>query len=238
MRLAIISDIHANIVALNEVLTSINNQKIDQVFCAGDLVGYAPFPNEVIELIRDRNIPTVMGNYDDGIGNMRFICGCDYKNEKAEALGRESITWTKSHTSEENKAFLRGLPKEIRLTLNGKRILIVHGSPFRYNEYITEDIEQDYAEKMLRESNCDILICGHTHIPFELVFGEQRIINVGSVGKPKHGDPRAVYAIIEISDRFSTQFEYVHYNYESVAKAIEESELPDEFAQLIRDGIG
>ena len=238
MRFAIISDIHSNIVALNEVLASIAKQQINQIFCAGDLVGYAPFPNEVIDLIRDKNIPTVMGNYDDGIGNMRFICGCYYKDEKDEALGQESIAWTKSHTSEENKAFLRSLPKEIRLNMASKRILIVHGSPFRFNEYITEEIEQDYAEKLLRESNSDILICGHTHIPFRLVIGDQMIINVGSIGKPKHGDPRAVYAIVEIGDRFSIQFEYVHYNYESVVRAIEESELPNEFAQLLREGIG
>ncbi|HZK84350.1 MAG TPA: metallophosphoesterase family protein [Desulfosporosinus sp.] len=103
MKVAIISDIHANVIALKAVLKDIEEQQVDSIYCVGDLVGYAPFPNEVIDLIKEKNISTVMGNYDDGIGYQRFICGCDYKTAEAEALGHESIVWTKQHTSEESK---------------------------------------------------------------------------------------------------------------------------------------
>lgn len=236
MKIAIISDIHANIIALKAVLKDIAEQQVDRIYCVGDLVGYAPFPNEVIDLIREQNIPTVMGNYDDGIGYQRFICGCDYKNAAAEALGHESIAWTNKHTSEENKEFLRKLPKEIRVTIAGKRLLLVHGSPNRLNEYVTEEISKDYASELIALANTDILICGHTHLPFSMVLKDKLLINVGSVGKPKHGDPHALYALLSFARNVTIDFRKVPYDYETMASAIETSELPNEFAQIIRTG--
>jgi putative phosphoesterase len=238
MKIAVISDIHSNILALEAVLKDIERQQVDQVYCAGDLVGYAPFPNEVIELIRQKQIPTVMGNYDDGIGFMRFICGCDYKDEKAQALGEKSIVWTKAHTTEENKDFLRNLPSEIRFTVDGKKVLLVHGSPNRLNEYITENIPRDYALDLIELNDADILICGHTHIPFKMVLKDKLLINVGSVGKPKHGEPSARYSTVDFGADIEVEFHKVPYDYEAVAKAIEESDLPNEFAALIRSGKG
>jgi putative phosphoesterase len=206
MKIAVISDIHSNILALEAVLKDIERQQVDQVYCAGDLVGYAPFPNDVIELIRQKQIPTVMGNYDDGIGFMRFICGCDYKDEKAQALGEKSIVWTKAHTTEENKDFLRNLPSEIRFTVDGKKVLLVHGSPNRLNEYITENIPRDYALDLIELNEADILICGHTHIPFKMVLKDKLLINVGSVGKPKHGEPSARYSTVDFGADIEVEF--------------------------------
>ncbi|TGE38752.1 metallophosphoesterase [Desulfosporosinus fructosivorans] len=236
MRVAFISDIHANIVALKAVLKDIEEQQVDRIYCVGDLVGYAPFPNEVIDLIREKNIPTVMGNYDDGIGYQRFICGCDYKNAEAEALGHESIVWTKNHTSEENKEFLRSLPKEIRVTIEGRRLLLVHGSPNRLNEYVTEEISKDYASELITLADTDILICGHTHLPFSMVLKDKLLINVGSVGKPKHGGPQAIYALLSFQRKVTVDFRNISYDYEATASAIEASELPNEFAKIIRTG--
>lgn len=107
MKIAVISDIHGNLHALQAVLSDIMANEVDMVYCAGDLVGYAPFPNEVINLIRLNGIPSVLGNYDDTIANNRLVCGCDYKNEKAQALGEISIAWTKAHVTEENADMLR-----------------------------------------------------------------------------------------------------------------------------------
>ena len=236
MKVAIISDIHANVIALKAVLKDIEEQQVDRVYCVGDLIGYAPFPNEVIALIREKNIPTVMGNYDDGIGYQRFICGCDYNTPEAELLGHQSIAWTKRHTSEESKEFLRNLPKEIRVTVGGKRLLLVHGSPKRLNEYVTEEISEDYARELITLAGTDILICGHTHLPFTMVLKEKLLINVGSVGKPKHGDPHAVYALISFERDVTVDFRKIPYDYEAIATAIEASELPNEFARIIRTG--
>lgn len=238
MKLAVISDIHSNITALDAVLSDIERQNVDKVICTGDLVGYAPFPNEVIELIRERKIPTVMGNYDDAVGNMRFICGCDYKDEKAQALGEASIIWSKEHTSESNKAFLRSLPHEIRLTVNDTKVLLVHGSPERLNEYIYENTPREEMLHYLEQGNTDVLICGHIHKPYHAAIGNKSIINAGSVGKPKHGDPRATYVVVNFDEKVSVQIQMVNYNFEATARAIENSSLPDEFADFIRHGIG
>lgn len=238
MKIAVISDIHANIYAMEAVLKDIEKQRINDIYCAGDLVGYAPFPNEVIELIRARNIPAVMGNYDDGVGNMRLICGCDYKDEKAQALGEKSVMWTKENTSEENKDFLRNLPHEIAFTAGEYRVKLVHGSPRRLNEYLHADAADDYVIELFTEAGCDVLVCGHTHVPYHRELNGKHLINAGSVGKPKHGDPAAVYVILDFGKTFKVTINKVPYDFKKTARAIEDSELPDEFAELIRTGRG
>src|SRR6266542_2442483 len=129
MRIAIFSDIHGNMPALTAVLDDIRQQRVDTVYCLGDLVGYAPFPNEVTARIREERIPTIMGNYDDGAGFDRDECGCAYREPEEQRRGDRSLAWTKAHVTPENKAFLRELHKEIRLEADGQRILLVHGSP-------------------------------------------------------------------------------------------------------------
>ncbi len=239
MKLAVFADVHSNIEALKAVLDEIKKEQADKVICAGDLVGYAPFPNEVINLMRETGIDTIMGNYDDGVGNMRIICGCDYKDENAQRLGEQSIQWTKKEITEENKEFLRKLPHNMKLAADDFSVLIVHGSPRQLNEYLREEADEDYLLELLTEAQCDILVCGHTHKPFYKDLGNGKfVVNVGSVGKPKHGSPNAVYAVLEIRDIPAVEFKEVPYDYEKTAQAIESSTLPDGFAQLIRKGIG
>lgn len=238
MKIAVISDIHSNITALESVLLDIEDQKVDCIYCTGDLVGYAPFPNEVIELIRQKQIPSVMGNYDDAVGYMRFICGCDYKDEKSQALGEASILWTKENTLEQNKEFLRSLPEEIRFDINGTSVVLVHGSPERLNEYLFEDTPGEHMSELLEKAQADVLICGHTHKPFHKIIGNKHVINAGSVGKPKHGDPKAAYVIVEFNNEVKVEIMMVQYDYQKLATAIEESGLPDEFANMIRNGVG
>src|SRR5512142_1024222 len=106
MRIAIFSDIHGNIHALDAVLDDIDRQAPDRVYCLGDLVGYGALPNEVIETVRARGIPTIMGNYDDGVGFDRDECGCAYRDPMEKERGERSLAWTKAHVTADNKAFL------------------------------------------------------------------------------------------------------------------------------------
>ena len=239
MRIAVFADVHSNIEALKVVLKDIKQRDVEKIYCAGDLVGYAPFPNEVIDKIKKESIPTILGNYDDGVGNMRLICGCDYKDAQAQMLGEKSILWTKEHTTEENKEFLRQLPERIKFKAGEYEVLLVHGSPKRLNEYLYEDTDEDYLLELVNEAGCDILICGHTHKPYvKELSAKKYVINAGSSGKPKHGNPNAVYALIDFTDEISVNFIEVAYDFEATAKAIENSDLPDEFAELIREGKG
>lgn len=237
MKIAVISDIHSNIGALKAVLYDIEKKQVDAVVCAGDLVGYCPYPNEVIDLIRERKIKCVMGNYDDAIGNSRVVCGCDYSDEKAREIGERSLSWTGEHILPENKEFLRNLPREIYLITKNIKVNIVHGSPRQLNEYLYENINNRYLEELLIESHSDVLICGHTHIPYHKVINRHKhIINAGSVGRPKHGDPQAIYSIVEIDDQVKVTFHKVPYDYESTAAAIISAGLPEEFAAELRTG--
>lgn len=244
MRIAVISDIHSNIYALNEVLADIKNRHVDLTVCTGDLVGYATRPNEVIETLRKEKILTIMGNYDEAIGNFKIICGCDYPDPKDAEKAAMSMYFTAQETTPENKEYLRNLPKEAPFTFNNKTIRFVHGSTRIINEYLRENSKE--AEEVMSELVEDILVCGHTHIPYAKYYGEKLLVNAGSVGKPKTNTPDANYVIIDIQNEDKTnkkspsvevEIVEVPYDAEKIAREIEENEiLPNDFARLIREG--
>ena len=253
MKIALFSDIHANIDALKPVLNDIEQNKPDAVYCLGDLVGYAPYPNEVVQLIRSYRIPVIAGNYDQGVGLASDDCGCAYKTKEDESRGVDSITYTNRIISPENRAYLRSLPAHLRLEfgVNGNpwNMLMVHGSPRKINEYLFEDRENKSLLRMMLKADCHVMAFGHTHKPYHKAIedenGEMRhAINIGSVGKPKDGDPRACYAMLEWvqdldmkdSDGLSVEFIRVEYDVEKAAKSVEGSQLPNEFADMLRNG--
>lgn len=237
MRLAIFADVHGNILGLEAVLEDIRKKDIDKIYCLGDLVGYGPRPNQCIELLRQENIPTIIGNYDDAIGNQRLICGCDYKDEQAMKLGEASIRWTSEHTSEDNKAWLRQLPQCLEFTVGDMKFLLVHGSPRQLNEYLFENIDDELFNQFLTENSCDVLVCGHTHLPYHKQVSRGHVINVGSAGKPKHGNPQVGYALIDVdAGNLKVEFIQVSYDFELTATEIESVGLPGQFAQIIRTG--
>ncbi|NWF70096.1 MAG: metallophosphoesterase family protein [Chloroflexi bacterium] len=238
--LTIFGDIHANLAALEAVLADMDMRGLDNRYCLGDLVGYGTFPNEVISTIRQRQIPTIMGNYDQGVGLDSDDCGCAYTNPIAEALGKLSIAWSNQHTTAANKAYLRELLPHIALTLGSLRVLLVHGSPRKINEYLFEDRPNDSLERILDQAQTDVLVCGHTHLPYHRVLTSGRhVINAGSVGKPKDNDPRACYVILrEDGGALGVEFVRVAYDVERTAQAIEASTMPHEYAQMLRDGKG
>ena len=239
MRYAFFSDLHSNIVALEAVLTDVAAVGVDQRYVLGDLVGYAPWPNEVLDRLRGEAIPIVMGNYDDGTGFGRDECGCAYTHPVEKALGDAGFAWTKAHTSETNKAWLRTLAPQIRFEADGLRFLLVHGSPRKMNEYMYEDKPDSTFARIAADANADVIVCGHTHRPYDKTVGAARFINDGSAGKPKDGDPRACWALIETSPSgLTVGFRRVDYDIEAAAQGILASELPHEFAGQLREARG
>lgn len=256
MRIALFSDIHANLPALEALFKSIDEQNPDAVYCLGDLVGYNVWPNEVIREIRRRGISTIKGNYDEGIGLMSGDCGCAYKTDKDKEMGNISISFTDSIVQPEERQYLRTLPAHIRVEfqLNNDQLnlLLVHGSPRKINEYLFEDRDEKSMLRIMEGANADIMCFGHTHKPYHRVFptepGEtphyRHAINTGSVGKPKDGDPRGCYVILtinadsSISNKEAVQVEFIRFDYdiEKAAKAVEDSPLPDEYADMLRKG--
>jgi len=236
MRLAVFSDIHGNRHALDAVLADITRQRPDARYCLGDLVGYGAFPNEVTATIRDLAIPTIMGNYDDGVGFERDECGCAYKEEADRRLGDRSLAWTKARVTDDHKAFLRTLKPDIRLDLDGRRVLLVHGSPRKMNEYLFEDRPISSFERLAESSNADVIVFGHTHQPYVKEVKNVWFVNAGSVGKQKDGDWRACYTILDPPATPPASFVRVEYDVTAAAAAIRATELPHEFAADIETG--
>ena len=196
---AVFSDVHGNLPALEAVLSDIERRGVAHALCLGDLVGYGPSPNEVALLIRDRGIPTLMGNYDQGIGFETGDCGCVYKTDEQRAEGAVSLAWTQTAVSEEVKAYLRTLEDHFVLQTPSGDILAVHGSPRRINEYLFEDRPASAMQRMAREYPHPAILFGHTHLPYARQVGETTFVNVGSAGRPKDGDWRVCYAIVDPS---------------------------------------
>jgi putative phosphoesterase len=239
MRIAVFSDLHGNSAATEAVLAAIDAEAPDAVHNLGDLVGYGAKPNETISLIRERGIPTIMGNYDDGVGFDRDDCGCAYKDPGEEARGQQSLFWTREATTEENKAYLRTLVPEIRFEAEGKRFRLVHGSPRRRNEYLFADRDSRSLARIAQGADADVLVFGHTHKPWVREIEGVLFVNDGSVGKPKDGDPRAAWALLTVDTSKPVQVEIrrVSYDIASMAAAIRAAEgLPDHFASDIATG--
>jgi putative phosphoesterase len=251
MKIALFSDIHANLPALEAFFKDIDAKKPDAVYCLGDLVGYNIWPNEVIDEIRKRNIPTITGNYDFGIGRRSDECGCAYKTDEEKAMGKVSISYTNEIVKDEQRAYLRTLPAHIRVEyqLNEDKLnlLLVHGSPRKVNEYLFEDREEKSMLRILEQADADILCFGHTHKPYHRIIETEgrfrHAINIGSVGKPKDADPRGGYVMLTINEnssitnKKSIEVEFIRFEYdiEKAAKAVEDSPLPNEYADMLRN---
>ncbi|MDM1047712.1 metallophosphoesterase family protein [Sphingobacterium hotanense] len=256
MKIVLFSDIHANLPALEAFFKDVETRNTDAIYCLGDLVGYNIWPNEVIDEIRRRGIPTIAGNYDWGIGRSSDDCGCAYKTDEEKAMGKVSISYTNEIVKDEQRAYLRTLPAHIRLEyqLNDdkRNILLVHGSPRKVNEYLFEDRDEKSMLRIMEQADADIMCFGHTHQPYHRVLNSgsdgkdhfRHAINIGSVGKPKDKDPRGGYVILTInpdstvSNKDSIKVEFIRFEYdiEKAAKAVEDSPLPNEYADMLRNG--
>jgi putative phosphoesterase len=231
---AVITDIHANLPALQAALGRTDELEIDRVFCGGDLVGYGPHPNEVCALIREREIPTIYGNYDYAIARDLEDCGCAYIDPHDRELGRRSVDWTLAHTEKCSKEFMRELPFGLRFQVGGVPVHLVHGSPRKVNEYLFEDKPASLYERLAGAEEARVLVFGHTHKPWVHEYGGVLFVNCGSVGKPKDGDPRAAFAVLTASAwGVEATIERVDYDADAVAAEIRTAGLPGEYADKL-----
>ncbi|HVU93684.1 MAG TPA: metallophosphoesterase family protein [Puia sp.] len=256
MKIAFISDIHANLPALQAVLADIVLQEPDDIYCLGDLVNFAGWDNEVIELIRTRGITTVQGNHDEGIGYQLTQFPYSYTSREQKIFGEQSIRQVETRITAGNRSFLRNLPfsvrMEYRFPFHSFYVCLLHGSPVGNDDYIRPDVPDDHLREQLEAADADILLMGHTHQPFHRpVYCEQQnrkfyrhAINVGSVGKPKHGDPSACYVLLEFGKNLQLEdpgsirvtFRYVPYDVEAVLAQIHRLGLGNAYDEGLRKG--
>jgi predicted phosphodiesterase len=245
MRLALISDIHANLPALQAALNHIATQAVEATYHLGDLVGYAPWPNETVALLQESAIPGIAGNYDSTVATDYKHCGCRYEDPRQEELSHVSYGWTRQHVSPETKRYLGELPFRLDLRpLGGHRsgpaLVLVHGAPTLNTLYWTEDRPDSFCLEMAQAAGAktgDVIAFGHTHKPWHRAVDGIHFVNTGSVGRPKDGDWRAGYVILDLGDGdVSPEFIRVEYDLERAVRGIRESELPDDFAEHLRNG--
>jgi putative phosphoesterase len=231
---AVITDIHANLPALQAALARIDALGIERVYCGGDLVGYGPHPNEVCALIRDHDIPTIYGNYDYAIARDLDDCGCAYVTPHDRELGQQSVKWTLARTDRRSKDFMRELPFDLHFAVGATDVHLVHGSPRKVNEYLFEDKPARLYERLAAAEQAAVLVFGHTHKPWIHEYGGVLFVNCGSVGKPKDGDPRGAFAVLrDAGDGVEVRIERVAYDAEAVAAQVRDAGLPAEFADKL-----
>jgi putative phosphoesterase len=245
MKIALFSDIHANILAFNAMLRDMDSEKPDAVYCLGDLVGYHIYPNEVIDEIRKRSIPAIKGNHDEKVSGLITT---------PQSLLEPGKNHAYHLINSGNRTYLKTLPAHIKLEYhlgnNKLNMVFAHGSTRKIDEYVLVDTDEHYVMQMLKEANADMLFVGHSHKPYHRVLQDEsglykHIVNLGSVGKPKDGDPRACYVVLTIDENSSCkdknsigiEFRRVEYDVEAAAKTIEESPLPNEFAEALRKSV-
>jgi predicted phosphodiesterase len=247
MRYALISDIHANLPALEAVLEHIAGERdVAATYHLGDLVGYAPWPNETIDRLRGFKVPGVAGNYDSTVAADYKHCGCKYEDPRQEELSHLSYEWTRAHTSRSVKEFLGGLPFRIDLRplgghVAGPSVVLVHGTPTLNTVYWTEDRPDSFCLRMAELAGLkrgDVIAFGHTHKPWHREVEGIHFVNTGSVGRPKDGDWRAGYVLLDVGapGEVRVEFRRVEYDLQEAMEGIRRSDLPDEFAEYLRTG--
>jgi putative phosphoesterase len=224
MKLVFISDIHSNLEALEAVLKEIEKIGPREVYCIGDLCGYGANPKEVIRTVRELNIPCSMGNHDFAIatGDTSWF----------NPYAAEAIEWTRKQLNEEELSFLSNLKLRMLVTVSGIKILMVHGSPKDYlYDYLYEP-----DQETVRNVECEVLVVGHTHIPFIREVGDKIVLNAGSVGQPRDGDPRASFVVFDVDSK-KAEIVRVEYDIDKAAQKIINSGLPRILAERLYEGV-
>jgi predicted phosphodiesterase len=251
--IAIISDIHANLPALESVLENIHGRgDLLGTYHLGDLVGYAPWPNETVQLLQENGIPGIAGNYDSTVATRYDHCGCSYEDPRDVELAHLSFSWTLKHVSDQTRAYLGSLPFRVDLRpwgghLAGPKIILLHGNPILNTVYWTEDRPDAFCRQMAGKVGAregDVIVFGHTHKPWARAVDGISFVNAGSVGRPKDGDWRACYLLLHLEEggkgsgsvEITSEHVRVEYDLARAQTGIEESTLPNEFSSVLRTG--
>ncbi|MFH1538611.1 MAG: metallophosphoesterase family protein [bacterium] len=219
MIIALIGDVHANLPALEAVMDHARKEGAVEFWNTGDFVGYGAFPDEVVQILKKEATRSIIGNYDQKV--LRVTKKIDEWKKTKPKEKWMAFSWAYENLAKENLGYLRSLPQELRFSMHGNRILIVHGSPLSAKEHLGPDTPVARLRALSKAAKADVIICGHSHLPFVLELDGVHFVNPGSVGRPDDGDPRASYATLKIKSRgIKVTHHRVAYNVERAVEAI------------------
>lgn len=235
MKIALIGDIHANLPALQAVFADISTQGVDAIWNAGDSVGYGPFPNEVLDMLQERDILSIVGNYD--LKALAMPTRSKKWQQKKHPLKLIAFQWAYNTMTPANRNYLRSLPEQRRLKAMNKDILLTHASPVSNKEFVGSSTSKKRLKELALAAAADIVICGHSHQAFAGKAKGVWFINTGSVGRPDDGNHKACYAVLTLQDEsISVEHYRVDYDVKRTIDAIHDNQLPQEFAEMFLQG--
>jgi predicted phosphodiesterase len=239
-RLALLGGLYSNYHALEVALQDAKRRGASAAYCLGDLGAFGPHPDRVYPLLRQAGVRCLQGNYDNSLAGGLADCQCGYTDPRDNYFARISYTYTFKNTSDENKAWLRSLPPAVHLEVEGRRVLLCHGSPRKINEFLWESTTPDqFLEYLLDESQADVICATHTGIKWHRSLpGNKHFVNVGVLGRPENdGTTRVWYTLLSMGGRdVSVEFVPVLYDCDALAREMQAEHLPEEFVETILTG--
>lgn len=233
--IALLSDVHGNLPALEAVLDDAARRDVTEIWNLGDMLGYAPFPNDVLGRLQEVAAVNIVGNYDRKV--LDFARKRDKWKRKKPPAKFIAFQWNDAHLSDVGRRFVESLPEQIRHKAGGLEVLLVHGSPASINELLNSDTPRQRLSELARLARADVVACGHSHEAFVRHVDEVWFVNPGSVGRPEAGDWRAAYALLEFSNgTLKVGHRRVPYDIDRVARAVHAAGLPGEFIDVFRKG--
>ena len=238
-RLAFFGGVYSNARALQAAIADARTWGAEGLFALGDFGAFGPHPDRVFPVLIDAGVESIQGNYEESLSTDADDCHCGYTDPRDNHFAQISYAYTAEKTSPEWKRWMATLPKTRRLELGGRRILLVHGSPRKINEFLWESTSPaPFLEKLLEDFSADVLVCTHTGLPWERRLPSGRlVVNCGALGRPANdGRTNVWYARMEVGAEVLAELSPVTYDFEAMAREMQEEKLPEEFVETIRTG--
>ena len=239
-RIAFLGGIYSNYWALRAALDDIARRGVDATYFLGDLGAFGPHPDRVPQLLIEKGVAGIQGNYEESLSTRANDCHCGYTDPRDNHYAQISYDYTFANTSDAHKDWMGTLPRQIRFRAGDLRFLLVHGSPRRINEFLWRSTSPDpFLDRLCREHDADVLVCTHTGLQWhrQLSFG-RHVINAGVLGRPANdGQTNVWYAVVEVRGKtLSAEFVPVIYDHCRLAAEMQEEKLPEEFVETILTG--
>jgi predicted phosphodiesterase len=237
--IAFFGGIYSNAHGLSAALKDARGRGVDAIHALGDFGGFGPHPDRIFPMLLDAGVQCIQGNYEESLSSGAEDCHCGYTDPRDNHFAALSYGYTSENTSPDWKRWMAGLPKTRRLDVGGRKVLLVHGSPRRINEFLWESTSPaPFLEKLLADADADVLVCTHTGLHWQRRLPSGRlVVNAGVLGRPANdGRTNVWYALASFGRDVSVEFVPVPYETELLAREMAAAKLPDEFIETVRTG--